>query len=34
MAIVAEPSLTVAYAGADTGEGPFMNGTLVMARQP
>jgi len=34
MAIVAEPSLTVDYAGADTCEGPFMNGTLVMVRPP
>ena len=31
---VAADTLTAAYSGADSCEGPFMNGTLVMARHP
>ena len=27
-------TLTAAYSGADSCEGPFLNGTLVMARHP
>lgn len=30
----AADTLTAAYSGADSCEGPFMNGTLVMARHP
>lgn len=31
---IAEDTLTAAYSGADSCEGPFMNGTLAMARHP